>query len=81
MRLHPLLPAKKTTAPGVYYVKDVLPANDTRLPVVPQILNKTAQDFRILANYLYDMVTEPSTGIWNTLDKMLQCSNLWYAIK
>jgi tRNA-dihydrouridine synthase B len=37
------------------YVKDVLPENNTRLPVVPQILSKTDGDFIILANYLYDL--------------------------
>jgi tRNA-dihydrouridine synthase len=37
------------------YVKDVLPENNTRLPVVPQILSKTVGDFVVLANYLYDL--------------------------
>jgi len=37
------------------YVKDVLPENNPRLPVVPQILSKTAADFIVLANYLYDL--------------------------
>lgn len=37
------------------YVKDVLPENNTRMPVVPQILSKTAADFIVLANYLYDL--------------------------
>ena len=34
---------------------DVLPEHMARLPVVSQILRKTAQDFRIIANHLYDM--------------------------
>lgn len=37
------------------YVKDVLPENNTRLQVIPQILSKTAGDFIVLANYLYDL--------------------------
>jgi tRNA-dihydrouridine synthase B len=37
------------------FVKDVLPENNTRLPVIPQILSKTPGDFIILANYLYDL--------------------------
>jgi len=37
------------------YVKDVLPENNTRMPVIPQILSKTAGDFIVLANYLYDL--------------------------
>ncbi len=37
------------------YVKDVLPENNTCLPVIPQILSKTAGDFIVLANYLYDL--------------------------
>ena len=37
------------------YVKDVLPENNTRLRVVPQILSKTAGDFIVLANYLFDL--------------------------
>ncbi len=32
------------------YVKDVLPENNTRMLVVPQILSKTAADFIVLAN-------------------------------
>ena len=45
------------------YVKDVLPENNTRLPVVPQILSKTAADFVALANYLYDLGYD--TVNWN----------------
>ena len=37
------------------YVKDVLPENNTHLPVIPQILSKSAGDFIVLANYLYDL--------------------------
>jgi len=45
------------------YVKDVLPENNTRMPVVPQILSKTAADFTFLANYLYDLGYD--TVNWN----------------
>lgn len=37
------------------YVKDLLPENNTRLAVIPQILSKSAGDFIVLANYLYDL--------------------------
>jgi tRNA-dihydrouridine synthase B len=45
------------------YVKDVLPENNTRMPVIPQILSKTAGDFILLANYLYDLGYD--TVNWN----------------
>jgi len=51
----PFIAGKKDHRIRRKYIKDVLPENNTRLPVVPQILSKTAQDFRIFANYLYDM--------------------------
>lgn len=37
------------------YVRDLLPENNTHMPIVPQILSKTAADFIALANYLYDL--------------------------
>ena len=45
------------------HVKDVLPENNTRLPVVPQILSNAAADFVSLANFLYDLGYE--TVNWN----------------
>ena len=36
-------------------VKDILPENITRLTVIPQILSKSAKDFTLLANYIYDL--------------------------
>jgi tRNA-dihydrouridine synthase B len=45
------------------YVKDVLPENNTRLPVIPQILSKTPADFIFLANTLYDLGYD--TVNWN----------------
>ena len=37
------------------YLRDVLPENNTALPVVPQILSNVAEDFTVLANYLFDL--------------------------
>lgn len=45
------------------YVKDVWPERNTRLPVIPQILSKSARDFTVLANYLYELGYE--TVNWN----------------
>jgi len=45
------------------YVKDVLPENNTRMPVMPQILSNTPADFTFLANYLYDLGYD--TVNWN----------------
>jgi len=51
----PFIVSKKGHRVRRKYVKDVLPENNDCLPVVPQILSKTAKDFTTLANYLYDM--------------------------
>jgi tRNA-dihydrouridine synthase B len=51
----PFIASKKDNIIKKKYVKDVLPENNTRLPVVPQILSKTARNFSSLANYLYDL--------------------------
>lgn len=51
----PFIASKKDNRIRRKYVKDVLPENNTRLPVIPQILSKSARDFSRLANYLYDM--------------------------
>lgn len=37
------------------HLKDVLLENNTRLPVIPQILSNTAEDFAAMANCLYDL--------------------------
>ncbi|MBC2717147.1 MAG: tRNA-dihydrouridine synthase family protein [Desulfobacteraceae bacterium] len=37
------------------YVKGLLPENNTGMPVIPQILSKSAEGFVLLANYLTDM--------------------------
>ena len=59
----PFISSKRDNTFKRKYVKDVLPENNTRLPVVPQILSKTAEDFSALANYLYDLGYE--TANWN----------------
>ena len=37
------------------YVRSLLPENNTGMPVIPQILSKSAEGFSLLANYLTDM--------------------------
>jgi len=51
----PFIASKRDNKIKKAYVKDVLPENNTRLPVVPQILSNSARDFIVLANYLYDL--------------------------
>ena len=45
------------------FVRDVLPEHNESLPVVPQILGKSGEDFAFLADYLYDLGYE--TVNWN----------------
>lgn len=45
------------------HIKDVLPENNLRLPVIPQILSKSAREFSFLANHLFDLGYE--TVNWN----------------
>ncbi len=51
----PFIASKRDNKIKKNYVKDVWPENNTRLPVVPQILSNAARDFIVLANYLYDL--------------------------
>ncbi len=51
----PFIPTKQGYRIKKKYVKDLLPENNTRMQVIPQILSKTAGDFIVLANYLYDL--------------------------
>ena len=37
------------------YVRDLLPENNRMLPVIPQILSRSAKGFVFLANYFYDL--------------------------
>ena len=59
----PFIASKRDRRIKKKYVKDVLPENNLRLPVVPQILSKTAADFIVLANYLFDLGYD--TVNWN----------------
>ena len=51
----PFISSKRDHAFKPKYVKDVLPENNTALPVIPQILSNVAEDFTALANYLFDL--------------------------
>lgn len=51
----PFISSKKDNTFKPKYVKDVLPENNTLMPVIPQILSKTAEDFVALANYLHTL--------------------------
>ncbi len=55
LAVSPFIASKRDNKIKKKYVKDVLPENNTGLPVVPQILSKTGKDFITLANYLYDL--------------------------
>ena len=59
----PFIASKKNTAIKRRYVRDVWPEHNTRLPVIPQILGKSAADFIVLADFLYDQGYE--TVNWN----------------
>jgi tRNA-dihydrouridine synthase B len=59
----PFIASKRDRIFKKKYVKDLLPENNTRLPVIPQIMSKSAEDFTVLANYLYDLGHE--TVNWN----------------
>ncbi|MDY6904678.1 MAG: tRNA-dihydrouridine synthase family protein [Thermodesulfobacteriota bacterium] len=59
----PFISSKKDRKTKERYVKDVLPENNARLRVIPQILSKSPEDFVYLANYLYDLGHE--TVNWN----------------
>ena len=55
LSIAPFIASKRGHKINKKYVKDVLPENNTRLPVIPQILSNTAEDFTVLANFLYDL--------------------------
>ena len=55
LAIAPFISSKRDNIIKKKYVKDVLSENNTRLPVIPQILSKTGEDFTVLANYLYDL--------------------------
>ncbi|MCP4681315.1 MAG: tRNA-dihydrouridine synthase family protein [Desulfobacterales bacterium] len=45
------------------YFKDLLPENNSKMPVIPQILSRSAEGFTLLANHLFDLGYE--TVNWN----------------
>lgn len=59
----PFISSKRDRKIKSKYVKDVLPENNLRLPVIPQILSNTADDFIHLADYLFDLGYD--TVNWN----------------
>ena len=59
----PFISSKRDNVIKPKYIRDVLPENNLRLPVIPQILSKSAREFSVLANHLYDLGYE--TVNWN----------------
>ena len=55
MAIAPFISSKRDHTFKPKYVKDVLPENNTTLPIIPQILSNVAEDFTALANYLFDL--------------------------
>ena len=55
MAVAPFISSKRDHIFKPKYIKDVLPENNTVLPVIPQILSNSAKDFTALANYLFDL--------------------------
>ena len=51
----PFISSKRDYTFKQKYIKDVLPENNTALPVIPQILSNSAKDFVALANHLFDL--------------------------
>ena len=59
----PFVSSKRDTVFKPKYIRDVLPENNPELPVVPQILSKSAEEFVALANYMHEFGYE--TVNWN----------------
>jgi len=59
----PFIPSKRDPVFKPRYIRDVLPENNPALPVIPQILSKSAEEFTALANYLHDF--DYDTVNWN----------------
>ncbi len=59
----PFISSKKDNKFKRKYARDVLPENNPHMPVIPQILSKSANDFVCLANFLYDL--GHTTVNWN----------------
>ncbi len=59
----PFITGKKGDKVPRKYIKGLLPENNTGMPVVPQILSKSAKEFILLANHLFNIGYE--TINWN----------------
>ena len=59
----PFISSKRDKVIKPKHIRDVLPENNPRLPVIPQVLSKSAQEFSFLANHLYALGYE--TINWN----------------
>ena len=55
LAIAPFIASKRDAVIRPKYVKDLLPENNAGLPVVPQILSKSAEDFIRLSNCFSDM--------------------------
>ena len=63
LAIAPFISSKRDHIFKPKYVRDVLPENNTALPVIPQILSNAAEDFTALSNYLFDLGYESVN--WN----------------
>ncbi len=59
----PFIASRRDSVMKRKHIKDLLPENNDRLPVVPQIMSKTAKEFIVLADYLYSVGYD--TVNWN----------------
>jgi tRNA-dihydrouridine synthase len=55
LAIAPFISSKRDHTFKPKYIRDVLLENNTILPVIPQILSNTAEDFTALADYLFDL--------------------------
>jgi tRNA-dihydrouridine synthase len=58
LAIAPFISSKRDHSFKPKYIRDVLPENNTALPVIPQILSNVGEDFVALTNYLFDL------GVW-----------------
>lgn len=55
LAIAPFISSKRDKVIKPKYIRDVLPENNPRLPVIPQILSKSASEFAFLSNHLHDL--------------------------
>jgi tRNA-dihydrouridine synthase B len=55
LAIAPFISSKRDHSFKPKYIRDVLPENNTALPVIPQILSNVGEDFVALTNYLFDL--------------------------